>query len=208
MGVASDPVKGRNSDVVIARISFSGERAYELYVPAASGEAMMDLLWPAAEALGGCLYGMEALGTLRIEKGHVTGVELDGRVTIDDAGLGKMASTKKPFIGSALRQRPELLKQDRPQLVGIFPKDRSRRFKGGSILCQPGEPSGFGDGWVTAVTHSPALGHWIGLGYISGGADAWRGKPVLANDLTRSGDVEVEIVSPHMVDPEGARMHG
>lgn len=207
MGVAHVRLAG-GIDALIARISFSGERAYELYVPAASGDAMMDLLWPAAEVLGGCLYGMEALGTLRIEKGHVTGVELDGRVTIDDAGLGKMASTKKPFIGSALRQRPELLKENRPQLVGIFPKDRSRRFKGGSILCQPGEPSGFGDGWVTAVTHSPALGHWIGLGYISGGANAWRGKPVLANDPTRSGDVEVEIVSPHMVDPEGARMHG
>ncbi|MCK7613666.1 sarcosine oxidase subunit alpha family protein [Roseibium sediminicola] len=207
MGVARVRLKG-GIDALIARISFSGERAYELYVPAASGEAMMDLLWPTAEALGGCLYGMEALGTLRIEKGHVTGVELDGRVTIDDAGLGKMASTKKPFIGSALRQRPELLREDRPQLVGIFPKDRSQRFNGGSILCRPGDPEGFGDGWITAVTHSPALGHWIGLGYIAGGVDAWQGTAVLANDPTRSGDVEVEIVSPHMVDPQGVRMHG
>ena len=76
---------------LIARISFSGELAYELYAPANHGEAMMDLLWAASEPLGGCLYGLEALGTLRIEKGHVTGAELDGRVTIDDAGLGKMA---------------------------------------------------------------------------------------------------------------------
>jgi len=207
MGVARVTLKD-GIDALIARISFSGERAYELYVPAAFGDAMMNLLWPAAEALDGCLYGMEALGTLRIEKGHVTGAELDGRVTIDDAGLGKMASTKMPFIGSALRQRPELLREDRPQLVGIFPKDRGQRFKGGSILCAPDEMTGFGGGWITAVTHSPALGHWIGIGYISGGAEAWRGKPALASDPTRSGDVEVEIVSPHMVDPEGVRMHG
>jgi len=207
MGVARVRLTG-GIDALIARISFSGERAYELYVPAARGEAMMDRLWPAAEALGGCLYGMEALGTLRIEKGHVTGAELDGRVTIDDAGLGKMASTKKPFVGSALRQRPELLRDDRPQLVGIFPKDRSQRFKGGSILCRPGEMSGFGHGWITAVTHSPALGHWIGIGYIAGGAQTWRDQPACASDPTRSGDVEVEIVSPHMVDPEGVRMHG
>ncbi|MTI43217.1 sarcosine oxidase subunit alpha [Roseibium hamelinense] len=207
MGVAGVTLKG-NIHALIARISFSGERAYELYVPAGFGEAMMDLLWPSAKALGGCLYGMEALGTLRIEKGHVTGAELDGRVTIDDAGLGKMASTKKAFIGSALRQRPELLRQDRPQLIGIFPKDKSQRFKGGSILCAPDGTSGFGDGWITAVTHSPALGHWIGIGYISGGVEAWRGLPVIASDPTRSGDVEVEIVSPHMVDPEGVRVHG
>jgi len=207
MGVARVRLSG-DIEALIARISFSGERAYELYVPAAQGEAMMDLLWPASKHLDGCLYGMEALGTLRIEKGHVTGAELDGRVTIDDAGLGKMASTKKPFIGSALRQRPELTREDRPQLVGIFPKDRSQRFKGGAVLCAPDKMSGFGEGWITAVTHSPALGHWIGIGYISGGAAAWQDQPALAADPVRSGNVEVEIVSPHMVDPEGVRMHG
>ncbi len=193
---------------LIARISFSGELAYELYVPANQGEAMMEMLWAASEPLGGCLYGLEALGTLRIEKGHVTGAELDGRVTIDDAGLGKMASTKKPFIGSALRQRPELERADRPQLVGIFPKDRSESFNGGALLCKPDEISGFGEGWITAVTHSPAMGHWIGLGYISGGQEAWQGKVVTATDPVRKGDVAVEIVSPHMFDPKGERMHG
>ncbi|EFO30267.1 sarcosine oxidase subunit alpha [Roseibium sp. TrichSKD4] len=193
---------------LIARISFSGELAYELYVPAGHGAAMMDLLWPEAERQGGCLYGLEALGTLRIEKGHVTGAELDGRVTIDDAGLGKMASTKKPFIGSALRQRPDLLRHDRPQLVGIFPKNPGQTFKGGAILCADGEVSGFGEGWITGVTHSPMFGHWIGIGFISGGHTAWAGKTVIASDLTRSEDVEVEIVSPHMYDPEGVKMHG
>jgi sarcosine oxidase subunit alpha len=207
MGVARVTLKG-GIKALIARISFSGEGAFELYVPAGHGEAMMDLLWPAAESLGGCLYGLEALGTLRIEKGHVTGAELDGRVTIDDAGLGKMVSNKKSFIGSALRKRDDLLRENRPRLVGVFPKDRSQRFKGGSILCDADEVSGFGEGWITGVTHSPALGHWIGIGYISGGAHAWRDRHAAAADPVRSGSVEVEIVSPHMFDPEGVRMHG
>ena len=176
--------------------------------PAGFGPGMMDLLWSAAKPLGGCLYGLEALGTLRIEKGHVTGAELDGRVTIDDAGLGKMASPKKSYIGSALRQRPELMREDRPQLVGIFPKDRAMTFQGGALLCRREDISGFGDGWITAVTHSPALGHWIGLGFISGGHEAWNGKSVVAADPVRDGHVEVDIVSPHMVDPKGERMHG
>ena len=46
-----------------------------------------------------------------------------------------MASTKKPFIGNVLRQRPELIREDRPQLVGVFPKDRSQTFNGGALLC-------------------------------------------------------------------------
>ncbi|WP_027256787.1 sarcosine oxidase subunit alpha family protein [Leisingera aquimarina] len=207
MGVIETRLKG-GIKCLIARISFSGELAYEVYVPSDYGEAMMDLLWEAAEPMGGCLYGLEALGTLRIEKGHVTGAELDGRVTIDDAGLGRMASARKPFVGSALRQRPELMRADRPQLVGIFPKDRNQTFNGGALLCKPDEISGFGEGWVTAVTHSPALGHWIGLGYISGGHTAWQGKAATATDPVRQGDIAVEIVSPHMFDPEGGRMHG
>ena len=168
----------------------------------------MDLLWQAVKPLAGVLYGLEALGTLRIEKGHVTGAELDGRVTIDDAGLGKMASPNKPFIGCALRQRPDLTRAGRPQLVGIFPKDRGETFNGGALLCAPGEDTGFGEGWITAVTQSPAFGHWIGLGYIAGGAAAWEGKTVTATDPVRSDAVAVEIVSPHMFDPEGGRMHG
>lgn len=207
MGVARVRLAGGIKGL-IARISFSGELAYELYVPADHGEAMMEVLWSVARGLGGCLYGLEALGTLRIEKGHVTGAELDGRMTLDDAGLGKMASTTKPFIGNVLRQRPDLMREDRPRLVGIFPKDRDQTFNGGALLCAPDRLEGFGEGWITAVTHSPALGHWIGLGYISGGHEAWAGKPVIAADPVRKGNVAVEVVSPNMFDPEGVRMHG
>ncbi len=192
----------------IARISFSGELAFEVYVPADYGPAMMDLLWDIAEPLGGCLYGLEALGALRIEKGHVTGAELDGRVSIDDAGLGKMAAGNKHYIGSALRKRPALVREDRPRLVGVFPRDRSQTFNAGALLCRAEQVAGHGDGWITAVTHSPALGHWIGLGFMVGGHAAWSGKPVVAADPVRAGNVEVEIVSPHMYDPSGARMHG
>lgn len=207
MGVTSTRLKG-GIDCLIARISFSGERAFEIYVPAGHGAAMMGRLWAAAEPMGGCLYGLEALNTLRIEKGHVTGAELDGRVTINDAGFGKMASPKKSYIGSALRQRPDLQRLDRPRLVGILPKDRAKTFNGGALLCSGSDVSGFGEGWITAVTHSPALGHWIGLGYISGGNEVWAGKDVVAADPVRRENVEVDIVSPHMVDPKGERMHG
>ena len=100
-------------------------------------------------------------------------------------------------------QRP-----DRPRLVGILPKERSQTFKAGAILCEPGKVSGLGEGWVTGVTHSPANGHWIGIGFIAGGHEAWTGKTAIAADPLRQDDVEVEIVSPHMYDPEGERMHG
>jgi len=207
MGVVETTFKN-NIPGRIARISFSGEMAFEAYLPSDYATEVLDMLWKESEPRGGCLYGTEALGALRVEKGHVTGVELDGRVTIDDAGLGKMASTKKSYIGSVLRKRPELEREDRPRLVGIFPKDRTKTFKAGAILCEPGEVSGLGEGWITAVTHSPVLGHWIGLGYIRGGHEAWAERDAVAADPTRTGNLDVEIVSPHMYDPTGERMHG
>lgn len=207
MGVIETTLKG-GIPVRIARISFSGEMAFEAYVPSDYANALMDLLWPATEAVDGCLYGLEALGALRIEKGHVTGAELDGRVTIDDAGLGKMAATDKSYIGSVLRNRPDMLREDRPRLVGIKPKDSQATFNAGAILCAEDKVSGMGEGWITAVTHSPALGHWIGLGFIACGHEAWAGKTVIAADPVRRGNVEVEIVSPHMFDPTGERMRG
>jgi len=207
MGVIETTLKG-GIQCRIARISFSGEMAYEVYVPSDYANAMMELLWPVAQSVDGCLYGLEALGAMRIEKGHVTGAELDGRVTIEDAGLGKMASPNKAFIGSALRKRPEMQRQDRPKLVGIFPRDRSQKFNAGAILCESSEIAGLGEGWITGVTHSPALGHWIGIGFISGGHEPWQGKTAVAADPVRKGNVEVEIVSPHMYDPSGERMYG
>jgi heterotetrameric sarcosine oxidase alpha subunit len=207
MGVIETTLQG-GIPCRIARISFSGELAYECYVPSDYAPAMMDLLWPEAQKHDGCLYGLEALGAMRIEKGHVTGAELDGRVSIDDAGLGKMANSDKAYIGKAMRNRPELLREDRPRLVGIKPVDTSQTFNAGSILCASNKVSGMGEGWITAVTHSPAMGHWIGLGFIAGGHEAWQGKTVVAADPVRKGNINVEIISPHMYDPSGEKMYG
>ena len=192
----------------IARISFSGERAFELYVNSEFGAVVWQYLSDFVERYDGCLYGMEALGTLRIEKGHVTAAELDGRVTLEDAGFAKIASDKKPYIGSVLRKRPHLQASNRPELVGIFPKNKSQKFAAGSILCAKDEVAGFGEGWITAVTHSPVFGHYIGLGFISGGADAWQGKLVMVADPVRGQLIEAEILSPHMFDPLGERQQG
>ena len=76
------------SDARLFRISFSGEHAYELAVPARFGAALYDRLLVEASKLGGGAYGMEALNVLRIEKGLLTHAEIHGRVTADDVGMG------------------------------------------------------------------------------------------------------------------------
>ena len=207
MGFISTKLKG-NIPCRIARISFSGELGYEVYLGSDYANPMMDLLWDSAKKFDGCLYGLEALGALRVEKGHVTGVELDGRVTIEDAGLGKMASTKKSYIGSAMRKRGVLNSEDREMLVGFFPVNKKDTFDAGTLICEKNNVKGFGIGRVTSVTHSPELGHWIGIGFIRGGKERWLNTIVIGSDPVRNKQMEIKVVSPHMIDPKGERMHG
>ena len=74
-------------------MSYSGELAYEIHVPADRGRAMWEAVIAAGAEFGIMPYGTEAMSTLRIEKGHVVvGAEADGRTTADDLGMGKLVS--------------------------------------------------------------------------------------------------------------------
>ncbi|MBV1927472.1 MAG: sarcosine oxidase subunit alpha family protein, partial [Rhodobacteraceae bacterium] len=77
------------------RISFSGELAYEIAIPARYGDSLFRLLLAKSEGLGGGPYGMESLNILRIEKGFITHAEIHGRVTAFDIGMERMVSDKK-----------------------------------------------------------------------------------------------------------------
>jgi sarcosine oxidase subunit alpha len=202
--------KGKVGDIPVwvARISFSGELGYEIYAPADFGEALWDALFPAVEAEGGGLYGLEALDILRVEKGHVTGREIDGRVTLGDLGFGGMASKTKAFVGSALMGRAELVREDRPQLVGLEPLVEGESFQPGAILCLEGHAEGFGIGHVASIADSPHLGARVGLGFVAGGLKALEGKEIIAKDPTAGRETRLRVVSPHFVDPKGERMHG
>ena len=105
--------------MLVARLSFSGERAYEVYCGSDYALAVWERLLEAGKDFEVVPYGLEALGTLRIEKGHVTGAELDGRTTVHDVGLEKMFSMKKDFVGKPLALRPALTDPGRKQLVGL-----------------------------------------------------------------------------------------
>ena len=206
MGVISTFLKG-NIPCRIARISFSGELAFEVYVKSDFANTMMDILWENAKKYDGCLYGLEALGALRVEKGHVTAAELDGRVTIDDAGLSKMASTKKSYIGSAMRKRGVLKNNDREILVGFFPENLKETFNAGTIVCEKNKIKGQGIGRITSVTYSPELGHWIGIGFVKGGLDKWKDTTLVGADPVRDKQMNLKVVSPNMIDPKGERMY-
>jgi len=198
----------RNFRARLFRISFSGEMAYELAVPARYGDAVIRAIIAAGEPLAVSPYGTEALGVMRIEKGHVAGNELNGTTTAADLGLGRMMSKKKDFIGRVLADRPALTDPERPTLVGVKPVDRAARLYGGAHFLALGAAATLENdkGYLTSVAYSPMLGHWVGLGFLKRGPER-HGERLRAWCAIRGGDAEVEIVSPLFFDPEGGRLN-
>lgn len=190
----------------ILRLSYSGERAYEVYAGGAAGEAVWKRLLDKGKGFGLKPYGVEALGALRVEKGHIAGPEIDGRTTLDDLGLGRFTGKRKAYVGAALRERKAHSAPDRPRLVGLECLEPDKRLRGGAVLFSPGDPvSGHGRGRVTSVTYSPSLGKYVALGLFA--ADrAVEGAEVVAVYPVKSETVRARIVSPIFLDPEGVRL--
>jgi methylglutamate dehydrogenase subunit C len=193
--------------VRILRLSFSGELAYEVHCPADHVQSLWEHILGAAAPLGIRPYGLEALASLRIEKGHVAGIELDHRNTLDDLGLGKMAAKEKPYIGRELRMRENLQSVDRWSLVGLELLEPDKKLRGGSILFAANdEIKGHGRGYITSVTWSTELQKFIALGLFNGGLKH-EGEEIVAAFPLKNEQVKLRIVSPHFIDKEGARLH-
>ncbi len=191
------------------RISFSGELAYEVAVPARFGNAMMGVLMEAGREFDAVPYGTEALGVMRIEKGHAAGNELNGQTTAHNLGMGRMVSRKKDCIGNVLSQRPEMLRDDAVKLVGFRPVERDTGLIAGSHFITRGEAATMENdqGWMSSVAYSPSLGHSIGLGFLKRG-DARMGEILRAVSPVHGREMEVEVVSAHFIDPDGERLRG
>jgi methylglutamate dehydrogenase subunit C len=190
------------------RISFSGELAFELGVPARYGDGLARALMQAGAAFGIAPYGTEALGVMRIEKGHIAGNEIDGRTTACDLGFSRMMSTKKDYVGRVLASRPALLDPERPCFIGFKPIDPRQRLRVGAHLVRLGvaATSEHDEGVITSAAFSPTCGCWIGLGLLVRGSQRV-GERVVAADPLHNERIELEVCAPCFVDPAGERMH-
>jgi len=189
------------------RISFSGELAFEIAVPTRYGDALMRKIMDAGAEFGVVPYGTEALGVMRIEKGHAAGNELNGTSTALNLGMGRMVSKKKDSIGSTLSEREGLNEPDALKLVGFKPVDPANPVPAGAHLMTKGDPvdAAHDQGYVTSACYSPNLGHSIGIGFLKSG-DTRMGEIIrLVSPLTGV-DHDVEVVSAHFIDPEGERL--
>ncbi len=189
------------------RISFSGELAYEIAVPTRYGDALVRALMAAGEEFDVTPYGTEALGVMRIEKGHAAGNELNGTTTAQNLGLGRMVSKKKDCIGNTLSEREGMNDETGLRLVGFKPvTDTDPVLAGAHLMNASGAVNARTDqGYVTSACYSPILGSAIGIGFLKDGANRM-GERLRAVSPLEGSEIQVEVVSAHFVDPEGERL--
>ena len=193
----------------LLRITYSGELAYEIHVPATHGVAMWQAVLDAGRAHGIMPYGTEAMGTLRIEKGHVViGPEADGRTTADDLGMSKLVAPTKWCIGKPLLAREALVAPGRWQLVGLTARDGAVVPRGAKIVADPDRaPPNPMLGHVTSWCWSPHVEAWIALALVANGRER-HGETLWAVSPLEGAKVRVEVGAPCFVDIEGARPRG
>ncbi|MBG0739723.1 (2Fe-2S)-binding protein [Paeniglutamicibacter antarcticus] len=196
----------------VCRISFSGELAYEINVPAWYGLNTWEAVTAAGAEFNITPYGTETMHVLRAEKGFpIVGQDTDGTVSPQDAGMDWVVSKVKDFIGKRSYSRAESNRADRKHLVSVLPVDGSIRLPEGTQLVEKGVPMtpAYGpvpmQGFVTSSYHSAALGRSFGLALIKNGRNR------IGEEMVASvGDTLVDVVVAETVlfDPEGKRKDG
>jgi len=153
------------SEVLAAAFGWSGERAFQLFVPRAEEERVAAALDAAAAACGAARAGPDALEVLRVEAGiPAAGRELGEDVLPAEARLLERAVSfsKGCYTGQEVVARMESRGRVGHLLVGLA-------FEG--ALPAPGASLRAGDsrvGAVTSVVRSPSAGA-IGLGFVRRG---------------------------------------
>jgi sarcosine oxidase, subunit alpha len=191
------------------RMSFSGERGFEVNVPADYGRAVWEALWAEGEKHGACAYGTETMHVLRAEKGYIiVGQDTDGTVTTNDAGLDWAVGKKKTdFVGIRGMMRPDLVAKGRRQLVGLKTKDpKTVLEEGAQIVADPNQPIPMKMiGHVTSSYWSENCGRSIALGLVEGGRDRM-GETLYVPMPDRV--IEVEVSGMVFFDEKGQRLNG
>jgi len=202
----------------IARVTFSGELAFEVNVSGWYGEAVWDDITEAGAEFGITPYGTETMHVLRAEKAFpIVGQDTDGTVTPHDLGMDwVVAKKKKDFIGMRSYARAGHVEEGRKQLVSLFPADKELRLPEGSQIVAtadaPAEPiDGFAAepipmlGHVTSSYRSAALDRTFALALVRDGRSRI-GEQVMASFGGRF--FPVQIAEAVVYDKEGARRDG
>jgi len=191
----------------VNRISFSGELAYEVNLPANYGRFMWEKLMEAGAQYDITPYGTETMHVLRAEKGYViVGQDTDGSITVDDLGMSwAVSKTKVDFLGKRSLTRPDTARTDRKQLVGLLTEQPDSVLpEGAQLVNDPGAAIPVPMvGHVSSSYYSACCGHSIAMALVKDGRQRM-GDTVYA-PLADGRVLKATITQPLFYDKEGAK---
>jgi dimethylglycine dehydrogenase len=185
---------------LLARVSFTGELGFEIYVDAAYELAVYDALVQAGQDLGLVHFGGRALNSLRLEKSFGAWLrEYTPDYTAQQAGLERFIDfDKRDFVGrdAALAQRD---REPSHRLVTLVVDAADADASGDEPVLADDRVVGF----VTSGGYGHTVGQSIALAYLEprfASADAPLRVTILGEDRA------ARIAALPLWDPGGARM--
>jgi aminomethyltransferase len=162
--VAQD-VAFAGSPVMVSHTGYTGERGYELYLPAAGAAALWNALLEAGRPAGLVPAGLGARNTLRLDACYsLYGHELSEDITPVEAGLQWLINSPHAYIGRDVLERQKAAGAPR-ELVCCDMRGRAIPRDGYRI-----EREGRDIGVVTSGSFSPTFSRGICLGLLTRGA--------------------------------------
>lgn len=191
----------------VTRVSFTGDRSYEVSVRADQAQRLWQLLSESGVPWGISPIGMEALLILRAEKGYiVVGKDTDGTTLPTDLGMtGPLKSKKLEYSGNRSLLTAEATRPNRPNLVGLEVIDGGAPLPPGAHGIEAAGGRLRSIGYITSSYHSPNLNKPIALGLIERGL-ARIGETIEVQHL--GARRSARICAPCAFDPEGDRLNG
>ncbi|MDB5524901.1 MAG: gcvT 10 [Rhizobium sp.] len=196
----------RGETVRVARVSFTGDRSYELSIRADRADVLWQHLKDRGRTFDAILMGSEALLVLRAEKGYViVGKDTDGLTRPSDLGLnGPLKNKKVEFIGKRSLMMDDARREDRRQYVGLDVVDGNEPLVTGAHGVEWEGTKNKSIGYVTSSYMSPTLDRPIALGLIDRGLSR-HGEVI---DVRHFGTIrKARIVEPCAFDPKGDRLN-
>lgn len=171
----------------VTRTGYTGERGYEVFLPAAQAERV----WDALAASDVAPVGLGARDTLRLEVGYpLHGNDISPSTSPVEANLRWAVKPGTGFRGEPAYERTRAAGVPR-RLRGLLATGRGIPRAGCEVHLD-GDPVGV----TTSGTFSPTLGVGVALGYLDTAVD----RGALVDIVVRGKQVQAEVVRPPFVD--------
>jgi glycine cleavage system aminomethyltransferase T/glycine/D-amino acid oxidase-like deaminating enzyme len=193
--------------VLAIRVTYVGELGWELHVPAEYAAGVHDDLVAAGDDLGLRLVGLQAMSSLRLEKGYRDmGVDIDNTDNPLEAGLGFAVAWDKPggFTGREALLAAREAGPPRQRVVSLAVDDPDIDLFGNEPLLRDGERAGY----VRAAAYGYTVGGPVALAQVAS-ADGVTGRWLKEGGFqvrTGAGDVPARLQIAPLYDPQRLRI--